>query len=525
MDILNLQTGLNLIDKLPGSDPEAADRGIKRFLDSLLNVPPTAAVYLALLERLLPVVAVTGHQLAKQYQGKALPLSREEDALFQRVVDTWLKLASAYTHCARLDALDLGGADLTRLALILHRCLYFTGLAIGEHHRVRRQMAAGLWLDLHGYYARAEEWGVATLEIPDALGQPSQGTHCRTVFLAPLLTELAEPCFLPARDMEWVARLAGRWASLVALRPPLADEALPPFLIDLAQDKDLSVSSACMDRAALRCLDVAKLVRRLRRVRDHLDNGVEPEALDLGGTHSPGQCKGLLDTLITPWSLESARREFARYHASGIARLCFGFPAMHTHVSGQPSVHDLGVISYSPDQLQSFLTFRYRVDPATSLQVDQEADDHQVDVWEVLDQSAAGFRLRRTHAGRRLVHGQLLAIAPHDGVCFLLGHITWLMQERAGGLVAGVALLPGIPSAIMARRRVERGEDSAEYCQCFLLPAVPAVDAERTLILPLGMFRIGKTLEVISGTVWMARMEHILAEGADFERVGIAATE
>ena len=123
MDILNLQTGLNLIDKLPGSDPEAADRGIKRFLDSLLNVPPTAAVYLALLERLLPVVAVTGHQLAKQYQGKALPLSREEDALFQRVVDTWLKLASAYTHCARLDALDLGGADLTRLALILHRCL------------------------------------------------------------------------------------------------------------------------------------------------------------------------------------------------------------------------------------------------------------------------------------------------------------------------------------------------------------------------------------------------------------------
>jgi hypothetical protein len=47
--------------------------------------------------------------------------------------------------------------------LILHRCIYYTGMAITEHHRARQELPAGVWLNLHGYYASAEEWGVATL--------------------------------------------------------------------------------------------------------------------------------------------------------------------------------------------------------------------------------------------------------------------------------------------------------------------------------------------------------------------------
>jgi len=41
----------------------------------------------------------------------------------------------------------------------------------------------------------------------------------------------------------------------------------------------------------------------------------------------------------------------------------------------------------------------------------------------------------------------LLALCPHDGGRFLLVQVIWLIQNRRGGLIAGVAALPGMPQA------------------------------------------------------------------------------
>ncbi|NMQ26536.1 hypothetical protein E4Q23_01420 [Candidatus Accumulibacter phosphatis] len=159
MKISDLQTGFRILSRLPLANSHQAQLEINNFLDSMLQAPPPADVYLQLLEQTRISLCFIEEQLAREYTGKALPLNDLEEAAFRQVVATWLKASHAYAHCAQLQAADDGENEADRLALILHRCIYYTGMAITEHHRARRQLPHGIWLNLHGFYASAEEWG------------------------------------------------------------------------------------------------------------------------------------------------------------------------------------------------------------------------------------------------------------------------------------------------------------------------------------------------------------------------------
>ena len=98
------------------------------------------------------------------------------------------RLAQAYARVAQ--GLEPGQDTPERLALILHRCLHYTALVMVEHYRARRELEAGLWLELHGYFGSAEEWGVATLPVADPeMPEHGQG-HCAAIYNAATL----KPC-------------------------------------------------------------------------------------------------------------------------------------------------------------------------------------------------------------------------------------------------------------------------------------------------------------------------------------------
>ena len=154
------------------------------------------------------------------------------------------------------------------------------------------------------------------------------------------------------------------------------------------------------------------------------------------------------------------------------------------------------------------------------LQIHQKPLAHRIDSWTVANTSANGFRLRRSSVGRKMAHGQLLALCPHDGERFLLGQTTWLMQDKSGGLVAGIRTLPGIPAAVAARQVDVAGVPVGKYQSAFLLPAVPAVGAEQSLVIPQGWFRYGKIIELDTDRSWRVQLLRVLDDGPDFERVG-----
>lgn len=517
--IPNLQAGLQALSRLPLANPQQAEIGLNHFLDSLLQAPPEGDVYLKLLEQTRVPLCFIEEELARRYINKPLPLAELEAEAFDQVVTTWLKAARAYAHCAQLDTTRDDAEHAQRVALILHRCIYYTGMAIVEHHRARRELPPGLWLDLHGYYASAEEWGVATLAVPDALDALGRSTHCTAAFVSLLLSEMASPYSLSVRDQGLVRRWANNWAPLVSLHPAHPGEALPQFVVDLMQDGGLRATAECLQTEHLRRLDTSRLAMQLSQARQQLQQKTSPAQIGLGEDCTAGHCHRLLDLLARPWAQVRAVRRFRRHATSGLARVCTGFEAMHYYVSGKEFVQPENVRIYSRQEFDSLFAFRHMVDPTQQLQVRQGQLGYGMDEWEVVNHSANGFRLMRSIAGKKMQHGQVLALWPNDGEHYLLAHTTWLMQEEGGGLVAGIAALPGIPQAVAARPLTQQCAHAEMYSRAFLLPAVPAIGCEQSLVVPQGWFHAGRIIEVYTDTPWRVKLSHVLNDGPDFERV------
>jgi len=515
----DLETGFQFLSRLPLANAQQAEVDMNRFLDSLLQAPPPADVYLQLLEQSRISLCFIEEDLARRYTHKPIPLADAEETTFQQVVATWLKAARAYAHCASLQHSSGSVDEVERLALILHRCIYYTGMAIVEHHRARRQLPPGVWLDLHGFYASAEEWGVATVAVPDPLDPLGRSTHCAAALIALLLVELASPYSLSVRELSLVRRWTNGWAPLVSIHPAIPGEPLPQYVVDLMQDAGLCASPDCLQTENLRRLDTSRLALQINRSRQQLQERVAPAQLGLGEDCSNSQCHRLLKRIQRPWTLVRANRQFRRHRAGGIARVCAGFTAMHYYISGKEFDQPDNSRIYSRQEFDSLFAFRHMADPTQQLTIVSNQSCLTPDDWEVLDQCANGFRLLRSNAGRKLENGQLLALCPHDSSAHLLAQVAWARQEQSGALVAGISALPGRPEAIAIRPTAQTSGRGDPFSRAFLLPAVPVMGAEATLIVPLGWYQPLRVLDVYGETLWRARLQRVLNEGSDFERV------
>jgi len=523
MRIADLQSGFELLSRLPLAHSERAEGEINRFLDGLLQNPPAADVYLQLLEQTRISLCFIEEELARRYTNKALPLGRSEEEAFRQVVGTWLKAARAYAHCAQLQGPADSAAHAERLALILHRCIHYTGMAITEHFRARQQLPAGLWLNLHGYYASAEEWGIATLPVSDSLDCQGRSTHCMAATVALLLLELAGPYSLSTVDLGLVRRWANNWAPLVSLQPPVEGEPLPTLVVDLMHDAGLRSRVTGQPTEHLRRLDSSRLALQITAARTQLEQRIAPAQLGLGEDCSTGQCQRLLNRLHRPWCLIRSGRRFRRHDAVGTARVCSGFAGMHFHISGSDFSQPESTNAYSRQDFDSLFAFRHMLEPTQMLEVRQSQQGLLIDNWTVLDQCANGFRMLRSLAGNRIEAGQLLALCPHDGRCYLLAQVIWLMQESDGKLTVGVAALPGKPRAVSARMLGIDASTSALFSRAFLLPGLPAMGSEPTLIIPRGWYRPQRVLEVYDEGLTRVRLLHVIGDGPDFERVSFVS--
>ena len=52
-----------------------------------------------------------------------------------------------------------------------------------------------------------------------------------------------------------------------------------------------------------------------------------------------------------------------------------------------------------------------------------------------------------------------------------------------------------------------------------MLPAVPAINAEQSLVLPLGSYQADRLIEIHTDHIFKVRLNHVLQDGPDFERI------
>lgn len=517
----DLASAVNYLSRVPLANPAQAIPALCRLYESLIAHPLPPKPFLQLLEQARTPLTAVLEAHAKRFHGKAVPLGDVEEEAFRLTRDTWLLAARAYARCAQgNDRNDAEHSD--RIAVILHRCLHYTGLAIHEHFLARRELPPGIWLDLFGYYASAEEWGIANRPVPDPQA-PSQTTHCTAALITVLLTDLAGPYSFGVRDINLIRRWAALWSPLVSVHHASRGDSLPEYVVDLTQDIGLKFSKDLTPNNTQRRLDTSRLAIQISQAQLQLKQRVQPLQLGLGHDVSSGQCQAMLDTLARPWTQASSPRRFRRRQASGVAQTTTGFEAIHYCISGEEFRQPDSVRQYSRQEYEALFAFRHQVDPTSQLEIRKRELDFPVDEWQVLNHSATGFRLERTATGQKVAHGQLIGIKPPDGERMLLAQVHWLMQAHDdGGLVAGVGVLPGSPVAIAARATGVNVSTSEPYSRAFRLPELTAMHTQATLVLPTGWFQIGRVIEVYEGAAWRARLTGIIDKGADFEHVSFA---
>ncbi len=521
LDIPDIASGLSFLGRLPLANPAAAEEQLMLFLDSLLLAPPDPAFLLTLLEQARVPLCFVEEEMARRYHNKPLVLGEIEENYFQQVVEAWRKMCKGYALCAQMHEPEPDNPQYpAMMATILQRCLYYTGMIILEHYRARRELPEGVWLDLHGYYATAEEWGVAVIPVEDSLEHERQTTHCMAAYTTILLIDVAGPYSHSVRDLNLIRRWAGMWAPLVSVVPvPSEDLGQAPFVVELM--KDIALHPISADQANLehfRRLESSRLALQMNQMLAQLRQKITPSQLGLG-EETAGYVIHLLEDLSRPWSQLAALRKFRRFKAEGTARVVVGFEAMHYLVSGKEFTQPDSASTYSRNEFNALFTFRDQVDPTQNLTI-HEQPDYPVDHWEVVNHSASGFRLTRSSVGQKLAHGQVLALCPHDGENFILAQVTWLMQERDGSLIAGVAVLPGMPQGVGVRFPGAYAGNADKFVRAFMLPALPAIKECGSLVLPAGMYQASRPLEITADNrTWQVKLKNILQRGVDFERV------
>lgn len=522
--ISDLKSGSDYLAKLSLANPTIAEQQLMHLLDALLKNPPDPGVLLGLLEQARVPICFVEEEIARRYHNKPLVLADEEEASFQQVVTAWRKMSKAYALCASLEQPDVDNPKYSALmATILHRCLYYTGMVILEHYHARRELPPGIWLELHGYFESAEEWGIAYTPVEDALENNLQATHCAAAYVTLLLIDIASPYSNSVRNLGLIRRWAAMWAPLVSIHKLDDDLEIPPYTIELMKDAPLHPSAQTESPAGdARRLDTTQLGLQINHMLSQLRQRITPSQLGLGEETSSHVIQ-LLERLLRPWTQSAAPRKFRRFATDGIARVAIGFEAMHYFVTGESFEQPDSAKTYSRGEFDQIFTFRESADPNQALNIRPHIS-FPVDEWSVINHSANGFRLARSCAGQKIMHGQLIALCPHDGEHFLLAQASWLMQEESGGLIVGVATLPGMPSGVGVRLAAHNAGVSDRYVRAFLLPPLPAIKEEGSLVLPAGLYQASRVLEVFSHEdTWQLRMAHVVQRGTDFDRISYQA--
>ena len=521
--ISSVETGRAYLARVPMENPVEAGQQLLDLLEALIASPCELSVFVPILELMRAPLGQVEEAIAHRYQNKSVPLADEEEGWFGKSLFAWEHMAEAYGQCIKVIASYKDNPEHRPLAaMLLQRQLYYIGKVIFEHYRARRDLPEGLWVKFHAAYETAERWGLANTPVEDSLENSLQSTHCTAAYVSMLLIEMASPYSNTVRDLNLTRRLALMWGNLVSVLPLNDDLEVPPYIVEFGRDMALH-SPGQNDGPAndVRYLDTMRIGPQIHHMISQLKQRMSPAELGLGQEIS-AHCIRLLDRLSRPWQQQASPRRFRRFNSHGKARIAQGFPAMHHYISGGEFFQPDAEAVYSRGDFDRLFTFSERVDRGSGSGMAIEPHpDFPIDDWDVINHSANGFRLSRSCAGQRITHGALLAICPHDGENFLLAKVTWLMQEREGGLVVGLSILPGIPDAVAVRYMGVGMENRANYVRAFLLPAVPAIHEEASIILPSGMYQGGRVIEIHDGeaqTVEM-RMRDIVMHGNEFDRI------
>jgi len=491
-----------------------------RLLDQLrelnrFNMPP--AERLKVLEALRgPVYFVQAEQI-KKLVIKPLPLTQVERGIFGHVVDLWQELLTGYQRCL-MNSVE--GKLEGRAALVCQRGLDCVASNMFDHCRVYHAFPESYWLALHQLYRHAEEAGESATAVGDSVKKTD--VSCAEVYVRALLFTLADPNEQQQKQLMQIQGWLERWARHVPVRrAPPEDQSLPPLLLDFSAAAGAYREADAGGRSASRWLDISDLARTLKKCVVLLRKGEPPASLGLGEDCAMPGVEQLLVLLFRLWCEGKNARVQTRRSVSAKAKVCSTLASMHFQISGSKTFRQPGhateLTRREHDEIATFGHTSTRLEEAFI-----EAGGFATEDWLLQEESLSGMRIVRpaTSTGARYAHTQLIAVRPADARNFLVGVVRWLRSDEHDDLHVGVRIVPGVPKAV-AVRPTGLNAQSEKFVPALYCPALPALAAPASLILPPGWYRPKRVLEVYTDTSELLLLSGVIERGSDFERAAI----
>ncbi|MCC7060660.1 MAG: hypothetical protein IT508_10555 [Burkholderiaceae bacterium] len=499
----------------PLANPVQAQALLMRQINLLNRYELPPAERLKILELLRDPIAFAQNESARKFAGRPLPLAPPEQAGMDANRALWQAVQTGYLHCL---AACLEGKSALRphAAMIAQRVMSALRAELLDIYRAPTDPPASLWRMLHRVFAAAESLDALAHPVNDSLQTRHPATSVAAAYAQTLLLHRASPYELSGRQLMLVERWLHRWGGKVAvlLAPPV-EPRVPPLLVDLASDSP--ETRAEPGGGHLRWLDLSDLSRSVKRRIAHLQKGESPASLGLGEDCVQPACESLLRHVHQQWFKGGAPRVHLRRTGSGRCRLVTGHDAIHYYLSGkifsQPGQAD-ALSKTQADQIATFGRISTRHEDDYSRQ-----HGFMVELWQILDESASGYRLARAagQAGGRIGNGQMVAIMPEPDRGYLLAVARWSRLTGHAELQAGIQIMPGNPITI-ALRGTGLSAVNEKYRTGFRLPAVPALKYPESVIVPAGWFRPGRVIELYEQSSRQIRLTQQLDRGSDFER-------
>lgn len=509
--VVDLKSCEAWLARTPLAESRTACRALTTLLASLEDQPPADSIYLEILERLRAPIAVVAGEHAKKFSVRPLPLREHETEAVNQVLDLFDTLQRAYAALLEGVANDpLMHPDLAgRQGLIAQRSLDATVDLMLTHYRSRREIDAALWQKLHDDYRLAEQLQVTRSVVP-AGPKTKSVSSAGEVYARALLLALGNPYALSARELNWMRRWSAKWGYKVALSASMSGE--QGYAIDSTGSATPEWISAAAMRPGQLFINTIDIKRSLLSRLKKLETGEDPEALGLGKDCVQPECGRLLVNLLRAWTEAPMARQFSRHARPGLTTLIVGFEAIHIAISGRVFRDSTRHWDYTRKETEDIYSY-HRPDSSDAIAASAAAAEQ----WETQDESAAGFRLRRTGTDERLCQQQLIALKPIGAQHFMLCSIRWLMLGIDQGIMLGAAAMPGLARGIVARPVVPPTQAAESFTRAFLLPAIGNVPA--SIILPVGWYQPGRELEVrIEEKVQRLRLLTHLQRGYDYDR-------
>ncbi len=507
------------------ADGRQACRALLSLLDELDDAPPPHAAYLGILERLRPAVFASVEQQEKKFLGKSLPLGEAEESAFNQVCDLWMALQRAYRRLLNAAFKDpRAGLDAAQ-ALLALRPLECIAELIGAHLLARREIDDDVWHWLHDAWAQAETRGLEDAPVNTRWAHAHDGTPCPATctdaYVWPLLLHLANPYGLPPRELVWARRWAQRWAHKAQLSRYAKHGG---FAVDLSAGCGLTWMDAARAGGPVRFVQAGRIARSLRKRAELLQDGALPAELGLGRDCTFPAAVELLMSLASCWSENPAPRQFPRRATTTTTRVLSGMAGIHFALGGRLASPAAQPWDYSRHDVDQIHVFQRAVDAAARhAQQSAHSAPSAAESWQALDESANGFRLRRSGQGSRMAHRQLIALLPQGARQLILCQVRWLRQGPDRALTIGTRALPGLPQCCVVRVPSPDKIRREPAFPAFLLPI--ATGLPPSLVLPAGWYQNERILQLeFEHKTMSIRLSALLGRGYDFERVNFAVT-